>query len=80
MRQSRKLQPDNFTSSIDFQGLKITGQDYIQRSIIKAIKNDIVIYAAHTNIDNVINGVNGKMADKIGLKTAGYLSLKARLY
>lgn len=51
-----------------FRGLKnITGQNYIQRIIIKAIKNDIAVYAAHTNIDNVKQGVNGKIADKIGL-------------
>ncbi len=60
-----------------FRGLKkITGQDYIQRSIIKAIKNDIAIYAAHTNIDNVMNGVNGKIADKIGLKNRQILQPK----
>lgn len=51
-----------------FRGLeRITGQNYIQRCIINAIKNDIAIYAAHTNVDNVLNGVNGKIADKIGL-------------
>lgn len=51
-----------------FNGLKkITGQNAVQRCVIKAIKNDIAIYAAHTNIDNVINGVNGKIADKLGL-------------
>ena len=32
---------------------KITGSNYIERTIIKAIKNDIAIYAAHTNLDNV---------------------------
>jgi len=51
-----------------FGGLKrLTGQNDVQRSVIKAIKNDIAIYAAHTNIDNVLHGVSGKMADKIGL-------------
>lgn len=51
-----------------FRGLKnITGQNDIQRCIIKAIKNDIAIYAAHTNMDNVLSGVNGKIAEKIGL-------------
>ena len=39
-----------------FGGLKkITGSTDVQRSVIKAIKHDIAIYAAHTNIDNVIN-------------------------
>jgi len=51
-----------------FDGLKkITGQNAEQRCVIKAIKNDIAIYTAHTNIDNVLEGVNGKIADKIGL-------------
>lgn len=51
-----------------FKGLKrIIGQNLVERCVIKAIKNDIAIYAAHTNIDNVIAGVNGKIADKIGL-------------
>ncbi|MDD3321254.1 MAG: Nif3-like dinuclear metal center hexameric protein [Paludibacter sp.] len=52
-----------------FSGLKqITGQNEVQRCVVKAIKNDIAIYAAHTNMDNVLAGVSGKMAEKIGLK------------
>ena len=51
-----------------FKGLKrLTGQTYVERVIIKAIKSDIAIYAIHTNLDNVIGGVNKKVADKIGL-------------
>lgn len=45
----------------------ITGADYVQRCVIKAIKNDVAIYAAHTNLDNVAGGVSWKMADKMGL-------------
>jgi len=54
---------------IVFSGLKqITGQSYIQRTIIKAIKHDIAIYAIHTNLDSVYqNGVNGKICEKLGL-------------
>lgn len=53
---------------IVFGGLKqITGKNYVERTVIAAIKNDIAIYAIHTNLDNVIAGVNGKMADKLGL-------------
>jgi dinuclear metal center YbgI/SA1388 family protein len=53
---------------IIFSGLKkITGQNYVERTIIKAIKNDIAIYAIHTNFDNVLEGVNKKIAQKIGL-------------
>lgn len=51
-----------------FNGLKrITEQNEVERCVAKAIKNNIAIYAAHTNIDNVLEGVSGKMADKIGL-------------
>lgn len=53
---------------IIFGGLKkLTGRNYVERTVIKAIKNDIAIYAVHTNLDNVINGVNAKVAQKIGL-------------
>ncbi len=53
---------------IVFSGLKkITGKTYIERTIIKAIKNDVAIYAAHTNLDSVPNGVNGKICEKLGL-------------
>ncbi len=51
-----------------FGGLKkITGKDYVEKTIICAIKNDIAIYAIHTNLDNVLHGVNAVIADKIGL-------------
>jgi len=53
---------------IVFSGLKkITGKNYVEKTVIAAIKNDIAIYAIHTNLDNVLNGVNGKIADKLGL-------------
>ena len=53
---------------IIFSGLKkITGKNYVEKTIIKALKNDIAIYAIHTNLDNVFAGVNGEMADKLGL-------------
>ena len=51
-----------------FSGIKrLTGKNYIERVIIKAIKNDIAIYSIHTNLDNVKLGVNAMMAQKIGL-------------
>jgi len=53
---------------IIFGGLKkINGKNYVEKTIIAAIKNDIAIYAIHTNLDNVIDGVSGRMADKLGL-------------
>ena len=52
-----------------FKGYKsITGKDYVERCILKAIRNDMVLYAAHTNLDNAKGGVNNKIAEKIGLK------------
>jgi dinuclear metal center YbgI/SA1388 family protein len=54
---------------IVFKGLKkLTGSNYVERTIIKAIKNDIAIYAIHTNLDNVHSGVNRKIGEKLGLK------------
>ncbi len=51
-----------------FSGLKkISGRNYVERVVKLAIKNDINIYAAHTNLDNVAAGVNAKIAQKLGL-------------
>ncbi len=58
---------------------KITGKNYIERVVIKAIKQDISIYACHTNLDNVQLGVNKIIADKIGLKNTKILSPKTHL-
>lgn len=53
---------------IIFSGLKkINGKNYVEKTIIKAIKNDVAIYAIHTNLDNVIAGVNARMAAQLGL-------------
>lgn len=53
---------------IVFNGLKkINGKNYVEKTVIAAIKNDIAIYAIHTNLDNVQWGVNGMIADKLGL-------------
>ena len=57
-----------------FKGLKkLTGTDEVQRCVIKALKSDIAIYAAHTNLDNVIQGVNGKIANILELKNCEIL-------
>ncbi len=53
---------------IIFGGLKkINGKNYVEQTVITAIKNDIAIYAIHTNLDNVVHGVNTAIADKLGL-------------
>jgi dinuclear metal center YbgI/SA1388 family protein len=46
---------------------KLNGSSYVERTIIKAIKQDVAIYAIHTNLDQVTTGVNSKLAEKIGL-------------
>jgi len=51
-----------------FSGLKkITGKNYVERTVIKAIKNDIAIYAVHTALDNHQDGVNKIFSDALGL-------------
>lgn len=61
---------------IIFKGLKkIDYSSQLGKILIKAIKNDIVLYAAHTNIDNALNGVNGILAEKIGLVNLKPLSV-----
>ncbi len=57
-----------------FKALKtITGKNYVERTVISAIKNDIAIYAIHTNLDNIITGVNGKIAEMLKLKNLSIL-------
>ena len=66
---------------IVFKGLKqITGRHYVQRTVIQAIKNDIAIYAIHTNLDNVyFQGVNHKIGQKLGLANMQILAPKKGL-
>jgi dinuclear metal center YbgI/SA1388 family protein len=65
---------------IVFSGIKkLNGKNYVERTIIKAIKNDIAIYAIHTNLDNVLVGVNKIIAEKLGLINLKILSPKASL-
>ena len=65
---------------IIFRGLKkLNGKNYVERTLLKAIKNDIAIYAIHTNIDNIKKGVNGKIAEKIGLMELQILQPKENI-
>ncbi|MBT5615200.1 MAG: Nif3-like dinuclear metal center hexameric protein [Flavobacteriales bacterium] len=65
---------------IIFSGLKkLNGSNYIERTVIKAIKNDIAIYAIHTNLDNMHNGVSAKIAEKLGLENCKVLAPKSDL-
>ena len=63
---------------IVFSGLKkLNGKNYVEKTVIKAIKNDIAIYAIHTNLDNVVaGGVNGRIAAVLGLTGGRPLVLK----
>lgn len=62
---------------IVFKGLKsFTGKNYVERTIIKAIKNDIAIFSCHTNLDHVFNGVNKKICDKLELINTTVLAPK----
>ena len=62
---------------IVFKGLKkFNGSNYIERTVIKAIKNNIAIYACHTNLDAVMTGVNSKICDLLKLKNRSILNLK----
>lgn len=45
----------------------VSNGSYVERAVIKAIKNDVVIVAMHTNMDNALDGVNFKMAEKMRL-------------
>lgn len=51
-----------------FRGVKrVSDTTQVERCLRLAVKNDICIYAAHTNLDNAEDGVNYKMAEKLGL-------------
>jgi len=54
---------------IIFKGLKkLTGKTYVERVVMKAIKNDIAIYAIHTALDNALQGVNDMICNQLDLK------------
>jgi dinuclear metal center YbgI/SA1388 family protein len=58
-----------------FKGIKqITGDNEVERCLIKAIRNDLAIYASHTNLDSITGGVNSKICSKIGLENCRILS------
>ena len=58
-----------------FSGIKkLNGKNYVERCVAKAIKNDIALYAAHTNLDSVFGGVNSKIAEKLELRNCRILA------
>ena len=65
---------------IVFRGLKkFNGKTYVERVVEKAIRNNIAIYAIHTNLDNMAAGVNAKICETLGLKNCRVLSPKHNL-
>ena len=65
---------------IVFKGLKkFNGSNYVERTVIKAIKNDIAIYACHTNLDNFQYGVNYEIGNRMGLKNLKILDPKSKI-
>ncbi len=55
---------------------KINGRNATERIVIKAIQHNIAIYASHTNADSVINGVSGRMCEKLNLQNCKILAPK----
>ena len=65
---------------IVFRGLKkFNGKTYVERVVEKAIRNNIALYAIHTNLDNMMTGVNAKICETLGLKNCRILSPKHNL-
>lgn len=61
---------------IIFSGLKrLTGRGYVERIVEKAIRQNVVLYAAHTNLDNARAGVNAIIAEKLGLEKTAILQM-----
>lgn len=61
---------------IIFAGLKkLSGSNYVQRIVQKAIRQDLLLYAAHTNMDNARAGVNKIIADRLGLEDTAVLQM-----
>jgi dinuclear metal center YbgI/SA1388 family protein len=65
---------------IVFSGLKkLTGRNYVERTVIKAIQYGVGLYAIHTNLDHVLAGVNARLAGRLGLQNGQILAPKRGL-
>ncbi|WP_421945565.1 Nif3-like dinuclear metal center hexameric protein [Pedobacter sp.] len=63
---------------IVFKGLKkFNGKNYVERVILKAIKNNVALYAIHTNLDSVHTGVNARICERLGLTGTKVLAPKS---
>ncbi len=62
---------------IVFKGLKkLNGTNYVERTVIRALKHDVAIYAIHTNLDHVRGGVSFRLAERLGLEAVRVLAPK----
>jgi dinuclear metal center YbgI/SA1388 family protein len=65
---------------IVFKGLKkLNGKTYVERVILKAIKNNIALYAIHTNLDHVAHGVSAEICKRLGIQNGKILAPKPNL-
>jgi len=65
---------------IVFRGLKkLNGKNYVERTVIQAIRSNVAIYAIHTNLDHVAHGVNAMIAERLGLTQVRVLAPKRQL-
>lgn len=58
---------------------RISDDNFVQRTVYKAIRHDIAIVSMHTNIDNAVGGVNFKIAEKMGLKNVRFFGDKKQV-
>lgn len=60
-----------------FGGLRsLTGRTGVERTLLAAVRHNVAIYAIHTNLDNVITGVNAEVAARLGLQDLQVLDPK----
>jgi dinuclear metal center YbgI/SA1388 family protein len=65
---------------IVFSGLKrLNGKNYVERTVMKAVRHDVLLYAIHTNLDHVPDGVNGRIAQRLGLTNTAILAPKMQM-
>jgi dinuclear metal center YbgI/SA1388 family protein len=65
---------------IIFKGIKQFDENsYVARTVLKAIQHNIALYAIHTNLDNILNGVNDTIADRLSLENRQILAPKPGL-
>lgn len=58
---------------------KLNGKTYVERVVLKAIRHNIALYAIHTNLDSVNNGVNAKICERLGLTGTKILRPKGNI-